>query len=132
MAAAGEGIPFTCKKEVAKGIENEHVYTKKSDIIFQDHEVTAFISAGQWRTTKGHVLVIPNEYFENLMHPIRDDVIRLIQPAFRTDYQFIVSPVWSVRTSGVSRVSTRRADFTRLGTVFASLIVLFKAQNGID
>ena len=32
---------------VAKGIENEHVYAKKSDVLFQNDDVTAFISSHQ-------------------------------------------------------------------------------------
>jgi len=62
---------------VAKGIENEHVYTKKSDVLFQDQEVTAFISAGQWHKTKRHVLIIPNEHFENI-YKIPDPILARI------------------------------------------------------
>jgi len=51
---------------VAEGIENEHVRTKQSDIIFSDDYITAFISADWWGNNKGHVLVIPNKHFENL------------------------------------------------------------------
>ncbi len=51
---------------VVKGIENEHVLTKQSDIIYQDEFITAFISAGSYPNNKGHVLIIPNEHYENI------------------------------------------------------------------
>ena len=51
---------------VAQRIENEHVLTKQSDVIYRDDYITAFISAGWWENNKGHVLIIPNKHFENL------------------------------------------------------------------
>jgi len=51
---------------VVKGIENEHVLTKQSDVIYRDDYITAFISAGWWENNKGHVLIVPNKHFENL------------------------------------------------------------------
>ena len=51
---------------VVNGIENEHVLTKQSDIIYRDNYITSFISAGWWDNNKGHVIIIPNEHFENI------------------------------------------------------------------
>jgi len=51
---------------VVKGIENEHVLTKQSDVIYRDDYITAFIAAGWWESNKGHVLIIHNKHFENL------------------------------------------------------------------
>jgi histidine triad (HIT) family protein len=48
------------------GIENEHVYSVSSDIIYQDDVVTAFVSSHQFPNNAGNVLVIPNRHFENL------------------------------------------------------------------
>lgn len=62
-APEGYVCPFCL---VARGIENEDVLTKQSDVIYRDDYVTAFISAGWWENNKGHVLIIPNEHFENL------------------------------------------------------------------
>jgi histidine triad (HIT) family protein len=47
-------------------IENEHVVSRQSDIVYQDQYITSFICAQQWARNKGHVLIIPNEHFENL------------------------------------------------------------------
>ena len=49
-----------------KGIENEHVYSVQSDIVYQDDVVTAFVSSHQFPNNAGNVLVIPNRHFENL------------------------------------------------------------------
>jgi len=38
----------------------------QSDVIYRDAYITAFISAGWWENNKGHVLIIPNQHFENL------------------------------------------------------------------
>jgi len=51
---------------VAEGVENEHVWTKESDVIYRDEYITAFICAASWGVNKGHVLIIPNKHFENL------------------------------------------------------------------
>lgn len=51
---------------LASGIENEYVWSRTSDIIYRDAGVMAFIAAGQWPTTPGHVLVVPVKHFENL------------------------------------------------------------------
>ena len=51
---------------VVKGIENEHVLTKQSDIIYKDEQVTAFIAAGWWDNNPGHVIIIPNQHLENV------------------------------------------------------------------
>jgi len=51
---------------LVKKIENEHVYTKQDDIIYKDEFITAFISAGWWKNNKGHVIIIPNNHYENI------------------------------------------------------------------
>ena len=51
---------------LVKGIENEHVYSVQSDIVYRDEVVTAFISSHQFPDNTGNVLVIPNRHFENL------------------------------------------------------------------
>jgi histidine triad (HIT) family protein len=45
---------------------NESVYTKAQDIVFQTPLATAFISSHWWPNNAGHVLVIPNQHFENI------------------------------------------------------------------
>lgn len=48
------------------GVENEHVLTKQSDLVYRDADICAFIAAGGWPNNKGHVLIIPNAHYENL------------------------------------------------------------------
>ena len=62
-APEGYVCPFCL---IAAGVENEHVLTRPSDVIWQDDEVSAFISSHQWPNNAGHVVVIPNEHFENI------------------------------------------------------------------
>ena len=49
-----------------RGIENEHVYSNKADIVYQNDTVTALIASHQWPNNEGHVIIIPNEHFENI------------------------------------------------------------------
>jgi histidine triad (HIT) family protein len=49
-----------------KGIENEHVLSVPSDIIYRGEDVSALISSRQWSHNHGHVLVIPNQHYENI------------------------------------------------------------------
>ncbi|NKB69358.1 MAG: HIT domain-containing protein [Candidatus Latescibacteria bacterium] len=51
---------------VAQGIENEHTWTKQQDIVYRDDTVMAFICASWWPKNPGHVLIIPNQHFENV------------------------------------------------------------------
>ncbi len=51
---------------IVQGIEDARVYTTQEDIIYQDEYVTAFISSHWWPNNPGHVLIIPNESFENI------------------------------------------------------------------
>ncbi len=51
---------------LAAGIENEHVWSVQSDIVHRDETVTAFVSVHQWPNNAGHVIVIPNQHFENI------------------------------------------------------------------
>ncbi len=48
------------------GVEDGRVLSVQSDIVYQDEAVTAFIGARQWHDNRGHVIVIPNQHFENL------------------------------------------------------------------
>ena len=51
---------------VVKGIENENVETKQADIVYRDEYVTAFVSSRWWPNNPGHVVIVPNEHFENI------------------------------------------------------------------
>lgn len=45
-----------------------------TDIVWQDERTTAFVSPKWWDASPAHVLVIPNEHYENL-YAIPDDVL---------------------------------------------------------
>lgn len=49
-----------------QGIEDERTLIRKSDIIYQDKTVTAFISSFFIGNNPGHVVIVPNEHIENL------------------------------------------------------------------
>src|SRR5579871_3777444 len=51
---------------LVRGVENEHVVSVQSDIIYRDEIVTAFVSSHQFPNNAGNVLVIPNRHFENI------------------------------------------------------------------
>jgi len=54
------------------GIENEHVYSVQSDIVYHDQSVTAFIGSQQWQNNHGNTIIVPNEHFENIYDlPVR-------------------------------------------------------------
>lgn len=40
--------------------------SQPEDILFRTPMVTALVSAGWWPNNPGHVLIVPNEHFENL------------------------------------------------------------------
>ena len=58
---------------IVEGVENEHLYTKQADIVYKNNFVTAFISSGWWKNNKGHVIIIPNNHFENI-YDLADDI----------------------------------------------------------
>jgi histidine triad (HIT) family protein len=39
---------------------------KQTDIVFQNAHVTAFMATRKYPNNQGHVLIIPNEHFENI------------------------------------------------------------------
>lgn len=52
-----------CK--IAKGERTEKGYQEKA-VIFRDDFVTVFVSGKWWKSSPGHVIIIPNEHIENL------------------------------------------------------------------
>jgi histidine triad (HIT) family protein len=49
-----------------QGIENKHVISVQSDIIYHDTSITAAISSHQRPNNPGNVIIMPNEHFENI------------------------------------------------------------------
>lgn len=57
---------------------NETDYKRNADIVYQNADVTAFISPKWWANNPGHVIVIPNQHFENI-YSIPDDILAKVQ-----------------------------------------------------
>ncbi len=51
---------------LVQGIENPHVASVQSDIIYHNPAITAFISAGQYPNNLVSVIIVPNEHYENI------------------------------------------------------------------
>ena len=41
-------------------------YSQPADVVYKDESVTAFVAPKWWVNNSGHVLVVPNEHFENI------------------------------------------------------------------
>lgn len=70
----------------------ETAINSQQDIVYHNELVTAFVSPRLWPNNKGHILIIPNEHFENIYdlpamyaHHIQD-VAREIAITFKKAY----------------------------------------------
>jgi len=50
----------------AKGIENENTMAKKADVFYQDDLVFAMVNSKFVGKNPGHVIVCPNDHYENI------------------------------------------------------------------
>jgi histidine triad (HIT) family protein len=53
---------------------NGDTHSRPDDIVYKNEFATAFIAAKWWVSNPGHVLVIPNEHYENI-YDIPDNVL---------------------------------------------------------
>ena len=49
-----------------QGIENDNTLMLQQDIVYKDKLVTAFINSFRIKNNPGHVIVVPNDHYENL------------------------------------------------------------------
>lgn len=49
-----------------KGIESDKTLVKQDDIVYGDDVVTAFINSFWIKNNPGHVVVVPNQHYENI------------------------------------------------------------------
>lgn len=49
-----------------QGIESDDTLLKQADLIFKDDLVSVFINSFWIETAEGHVIVVPNDHYENL------------------------------------------------------------------
>lgn len=51
--------------QIAKGEPIEHG-SQEDSVVFRDEYLTAFIAGKWWRSSKGHIIIVPNKHIENL------------------------------------------------------------------
>lgn len=49
-----------------KGIENADTLLKQADLVYKDDLASVFINSFWIDTAKGHVIIVPNEHYENI------------------------------------------------------------------
>lgn len=52
--------------DVVRCIPRPLPHTQPEDIVLQNELVTAFISSASWPNNPGHVVIVPNQHFENI------------------------------------------------------------------
>ena len=75
--------------------ETNQTQLKKTDIVFQNADVTAFMAMRKYPNNQGHVLVVPNEHFENIydlpldiaskIHALSRDVALAMKSEYQCD-----------------------------------------------
>lgn len=55
------------------GVESEDTLLKQADLVFKDRLVSVFINSFWIPTCEGHVIVVPNDHFENI-YEMPDDI----------------------------------------------------------
>jgi histidine triad (HIT) family protein len=49
-----------------KGVESEDTLLRQADLVYRDNLVSVYINSFWIDTAKGHVIVVPNDHYENL------------------------------------------------------------------
>lgn len=88
-APPGYRSPFL---DVVEGLETPTTLTKRSDVVYRDAALTAFIGSHRYTDHGGNTLIVPNVPFENL-YVMPDEVLgalhafsRRLAVAFKTVY----------------------------------------------
>jgi histidine triad (HIT) family protein len=78
---------------LVQGKESSDSPLKQTDIVFQSADVTAFMATRKYPNNQGHVLIVPNEHYENIydLPPTLSSKIhalsRDIALSMKTEYQ---------------------------------------------
>lgn len=64
---------------LVQGIENEKVKSKQDDIVYKDKFITALIASHWWPNNSGHVIIVPNEHFENIYDISEELLVKIHQ-----------------------------------------------------
>jgi len=80
---------------LVQGKESVESQLKSTDIVFRNVDVTAFMATRKYPSNQGHVLIIPNEHFENIfdlppdvsakIHALSRDVALAMKSEYRCD-----------------------------------------------
>ena len=80
---------------LVQGKESPESQLKSTDIVFQNADVTAFMATRKYPNNQGHVLIVPNEHFENIydlpldvaakIHALSKDVALAMKSEYRCD-----------------------------------------------
>jgi len=84
--------PFCLLGQSEESIESQ---LKQSDIVFQSADVMAFMATRKYPNNQGHVLIVPNEHFENIydlpldisakIHALSRDVALAMKAEYQCD-----------------------------------------------
>ena len=84
--------PFCLLVQGKDSIESQ---LKPTDIVFQNADVTAFMATRKYPNNQGHVLIVPNEHFENIydlpldisakIHALSRDVALAMKSEYQCD-----------------------------------------------
>jgi histidine triad (HIT) family protein len=75
------------------GIENDDTMLKQADLVYKDKLVSVFINSFWIPTAEGHVIVVPNQHYENLYELPEEyrhhiiDIAQKIALAMKTAYR---------------------------------------------
>lgn len=67
---------------LAKGEDNNRIYSRQADVFYRDAFVTAFVPSHSWPNNHGNVIIIPNAHYENL-YDLPDELGALIHALAR-------------------------------------------------
>ncbi len=75
------------------GFENEDTLLKQADLIFSDRVVSVFVNSFWIPTCEGHVIVVPNDHYENIYELPEDinhrvaEVVQMMAVAMKRAYK---------------------------------------------
>ncbi len=76
-----------------QGVENEDTLLKKADLVYKNDIVSVFINSFWIPTAEGHVIVVPNDHYENLYELPKDvlhgiyDAVQMMAVAMKKAYE---------------------------------------------
>ena len=66
---------------LVQGKEHVESQLKLTDIVFQMVDITAFMATRKYPNNQGHVLIVPNEHFENI-YDLPLDPVCIVESSF--------------------------------------------------